>query len=40
MVPGSPVDFDLSASISVIRNKLLRHLFQVHALETPGRINE
>ena len=40
MVPGSSVDSDLSASISVIKNKLKRHLFQIQALQTPGRINE
>ena len=39
MVPGSSVDSDLSASISVIENKLKRHLIQIQALQTPGRIN-
>ena len=40
MVPGSSPDSDLSASIAVIKNRLKKHLFQIQALQTPGRINE
>ena len=40
MVPGSSANSDLSASISVIKNRVKTHLFQIQAIETPGRKNE
>ena len=40
MVPGSSINSDLSASISVIKNRLKENLFQTQALKTQGRVNE
>ena len=40
MVPGSSTNSDLSASISVIKKRVKKFLFQIQALQTPGRKNE
>ena len=40
MVPGSSPNSDLSASISIIKNRLKEKLFQTQGLKTPGRTNE
>ena len=40
MVPGSSTNSDLSASISVIKNRVKKYLLQIQEIETPGRSNE
>ena len=40
VVPDSSTNSDLSASTSVIRNRLKENLFQTQALKTQGRVNE
>jgi hypothetical protein len=40
MVPGSSTNSDLSASISVIKNRVKKYLLQIQETETPGRSNE
>lgn len=39
-VPGSSPHIILSAFIAVIKNRFKKHLFQIQALQTPGRINK
>ena len=40
MVPGSSTNSDLSASISIVKHRVKKHLLQTQAIETPGRSNE
>ena len=40
MVPGSSTNSDLSASISVIKNRVRKYLLHIQIIETPGRSNE
>ena len=40
MVPGSAPDSDLSASISVVKDRVKKYLFDIQSLEIPTRKNE
>lgn len=40
MVPGSSPDSDLSASISLVKCRVKKYLFEIQSLETPTRKNE